>query len=113
MEEMELTPLKKVYDELWRDAKTMIKDMHAGIRMVFFFGQMLFAVAVLELASAAQMYGRIVEGSTRGLDYFYLVVMLGSAVFLIFVGVLMIRYYQILKNRYARVIQLETTLEAQ
>jgi len=111
MEEMELTPLKKVYDELWRDAKTMIKDMHAGIRMFFFFGWMLFVVAALELLSAHQTYRRIVAGSMRGLDYFYLIFMLGSAVFLIVAGVLMIHYYKTLKNRYARVIQLEKTIE--
>ena len=37
LDELELTPLKKVYDELWCDAKTMIKDMNANIKMVFFF----------------------------------------------------------------------------
>lgn len=108
---MELTPLKKVYDELWRDARTMIKDMHASIRIVFFFGWMLFVVAILQLLSAHQSYMRIVEGSTRGLDYFYLVFMVGNAVFLIIAGVGMIYYYKMLKNRYARVIQLEKTLE--
>ena len=111
MDEMELTPLKKVYDELWRDAKTMIKDMNASIKMVFFCGWLLFVVASLELLSAHQTYVRIAEGSTRGLDYFYLVMMLGSAVFLIGAGVLMIRYYKTLKNRYASVIQLKKTIE--
>ena len=111
MEEMELTPLKKVYDELWSDAKTMIKDMHAAIRMVFSLSCMMFVVAILELLSAHQTYRRIVAGSTRGLDYFYLVFMVGTAVFLIITGVVMLRYYKTLNNRYARVIQLDKTIE--
>jgi hypothetical protein len=85
--------------------------MTASIKMVFFLGWMMFVIVIIELVNAHQMYVRIVEGSTRGLDYFYLIIMLGSALFLIAAGILMIRYYNTLKNRYARLIQLGKTLE--
>ena len=111
MEDMELTPLKKVYDELWRDAKTMIKDLNNNITIVFLFGLTLLAIAPMELGTVVQMYARITTGSTRWLDYFFLI---GSSIGMVIspiAGVAMIRWYYKLKNRYARVVELEKRLE--
>ena len=103
----ELIQLKTVYDELWQDAKTMIKDVTRSIKAVAWVGYMLFIIAFLQFFSAHQIYMKIVEGSTRMLDYFYLITISLGVIILIVAGVFSIRGYYKLKNRYKRIIQLE------
>jgi membrane protein YqaA with SNARE-associated domain len=111
MEDEKIAQLKTVYDELWSDAKTMIKDMNNNITVVFLFGLAMLAIAPMELGTVVQMYARITAGSTRWLDYFYLIATSFGSVISAVAGVAMIRWYYKLKNRYARVIQLEKTFE--
>ncbi|MCW4039286.1 MAG: hypothetical protein NWE83_00885 [Candidatus Bathyarchaeota archaeon] len=111
MENDELLQLKTVYDELWHDAKTMVKDMTRSIKAVFFVGIMMFVIAVLQSLSAHQTYMKIVTGSVRTLDYFYLTVNVLSAAVLIVAGIWSLHEYYKLTNRYRRVIQMEKTIE--
>jgi hypothetical protein len=111
MEDENLAQLKTVYDELWSDAKTMIKDMNRNITVVFLFGLTLFAIAPVNIGTVVEMYARITTGSTRWLDYFYLICTSFGSVISAVAGVAMIRWYYKLKNRYARVIELEKRLE--
>ena len=109
--ENELPELKKLYTNLWEDARTLVKDISHNIRMIGFFGFMLLAMAIMELGSADASYSRITAGVPRTFDYLYLV---GGAVGTIaglVGGILMIRYYLLMKNRYARVLELEKKLE--
>ena len=111
MEDEELSDLKTVYDELWSDAKNMIKDMNKNITIVFLFGLTLLAIAPMELGTVVQMYARITTGSTSWLNYFYLI---GSSIGMVIspvAGIGMIRWYYKLKNRYARLVELEKRLE--
>ncbi len=112
MKEMEdLTPLKNLYDELWRDAKTMIKDMNKGIKVVFFFGIVMFALVPIELGTTIRTYASISAGSTRWLDHLYLVGTAIGSVACLLAGVTYMRWYFMLKTRYANLIELEKTLE--
>jgi len=111
MENNELAQLKTVYDELWRDAKTMIKDMNSGITMVFLFGLVMFAIFPMNLGTVLEMYSKIPSGTARALDYFYLVVTAFGSVVTLIAGIGMIRWYYKLKNRYAKLIQLERNIE--
>jgi len=111
MENNELAQLKTVYDELWSDAKTMIKDMNNGITMVFLFGLVMFAMFTIEMGTAIRMYSNIASGSVSALDYFYLVATAFGSVVTVVAGVMMLRWYYKLKNRYAKLIQLEKTIE--
>ena len=111
MENEELAQLKTVYDELWSDAKTMIKDMNRGITMVFLFGVMMFVIFPLTIGTIIEMYSRIALGSARALDYFYLVATAFGSVVSVVAGIMMLRWYYKLKNRYAKLIQLEKTIE--
>jgi hypothetical protein len=111
MEDEELAQLKTVYDELWSDAKTMIKDMNRNITVVFLFGLTMFAIAPMEFGTVVEMYARITAGSTRWLDYFYLIMTSFGSVISAVAGVAMIRWYYKLKNRYVKLIQLEKTIE--
>ncbi|UCH71194.1 MAG: hypothetical protein JSV29_04305 [Candidatus Bathyarchaeota archaeon] len=111
MENKELAELKTVYDELWSDAKIMIKDMNNSITMVFLFGVVMFAMFTIEMGTAIEMYSKIASGSARALDYFYLVATAFGSVVTVVAGVTMLRWYYKLKNRYAKLIQLEKNLE--
>jgi len=111
MENSELARLKTVYDELWSDAKTMIKDMNRNITMVFLFGVTLFAIFPISMGTAIEMYSKIPSGTARALDYFYLVGTAFGSVLTVMAGVMMLRWYYKLKNRYAKLIQLEKTIE--
>jgi hypothetical protein len=111
MENKELAQLKTVYDELWSDAKTMIKDMNRSITMVFLFGVTMFAIVPIEMGTLLEMYSKVASGSARALDYLYLAAGAVGSVVMVVAGVMMIRWYYKLKNRYAKLIQLEKTIE--
>jgi membrane protein YqaA with SNARE-associated domain len=111
MGDEELSELKKVYDELWRDAKTLIKDMNRNITTVFLFGITMLALSIIEIGTVIEMYSRIAAGSTSALDFFYLVATAFGSIVSAIAGVMMLRWYSKLKNRYAKLIQLEKTIE--
>ena len=111
MEDEKLVQLKTIYDELWSDARTMIKDMNNNITMIFLFGLLLLAASLMSFGTAVDMYSRINAGSTRWLDYFYLVTTSLGMVITVIAGVGMMRWHFTLKERYAKLILLEKTLE--
>lgn len=111
MEDEKLTQLQTLYDELWSDAKTMIKDMNRSITTVFLFGVTMLIITPLELGTIIEMYARISSGSTSALDYFYLIATSFGSVICAMAGVMMLRWYYKLKNRYVKLIQLEKTIE--
>lgn len=111
MEDESLAQLKTVYDELWLDARTMIKDLNRSIKSVFLVSFLMFWGAGMQFLSAHQVYMKIIGGSTRALDYFYLVSISLGVVIMVIGGMWIMREYNELKNRYARVIELEKSLE--
>ena len=111
MENEELAQLKTVYDELWSDAKTMIRDMNRNITMVFLFGLVMLAMVPIVMGTVVEMYSKIASGSARALDYFYLVATAFGSVVMVVAGVMSLRWYYKLRNRYANLIRLEKTIE--
>jgi hypothetical protein len=111
MENGELAQLKAVYDELWRDAKTMVRDMNRSIKAVYLSGFFMLLTAVMQALSAHQVYMKILGGSTRWLDQFYLYSISLGVVVMMVGGFWTLRSYNELKNRYARLSELEKTLE--
>ena len=111
MENGELTQLKEVYDELWRDARTMVRDMNRSIKSVFLVGFFMLWGAFMQSLSAHQVYMKILGGSTRWLDQFYLYAISLGVVVMVVGGIYTLRAYYELKNRYARLSELEKTLE--
>jgi len=57
------------------------------------------------------MYSRIASGSTSALDFFYLAATAFGSIISAIAGVMTLRWYYKLKNRYAKLIQLEKTIE--
>ncbi len=111
MEDGELTQLKAVYDELWRDARTMVRDMNRSIKAVYLSGFFMLWGAFMQLLSAHQIYMKILGGSTRWLDQFYLYAISLGVIVLAIGGIWTLRSYSELKKRYANLIDLEKTLE--
>jgi hypothetical protein len=111
MENGDLTQLKLVYDELWHDARTMVRDMNRSIKSVFLSGIFMLVTAVMQTLSAHQVYMTILGGSTRWLDQFYLYTISLGVIIMVVGGVVTLRSYYELKNRYARLSELEKTLE--
>jgi hypothetical protein len=112
MGDEELAQLKTVYDELWSDARTMVKDMNRSIRSVYLSGFFMLLMACMQALSAHQVYMKIIEGSTRWLDQFYLYAISLGVIVMAIGGIYTLRTYNELKNRYARLAELEKTLEA-
>jgi hypothetical protein len=106
----ELAQLKTVYDELWQDARTMVKDMNKSIKSVYISGTFMLLMSFMQLLSAHQVYMKILGGSTRWLDQFYLYAISLGVVVLAIGGIYTLRSYNELKNRYARLTELEKTL---
>ena len=111
MENGELTQLKTVYDELWRDAKTMVRDMNRMIKSVYIAGFFMLVTASLQALSAHQLYMTILRGSTRWLDQFYFYATSLGVIIMIVGGISTLRSHNELKKRYARLSELEKTLE--
>ena len=110
MENEELPDLKAVYDELWSDARTMVKDVNKSITTVFILGLTMLILAPVEFGTAVEMYAKITSGPARWLDYIY---MFGGAVGTVVsavCGVAMIRWHNTLKGRYANLIELVKNL---
>jgi len=111
MENDGLAQLKVVYDELWRDARTMVRDMSRMISSVYLAGVFMFVTAGMQALSAHQVYMKILEGSTRWLDKFYLFAISLGVIIMVVGGVSTLRSHNELKKRYASLSELEKTLE--
>ncbi|UCG35961.1 MAG: hypothetical protein JSV64_04835 [Candidatus Bathyarchaeota archaeon] len=107
----ELPELKALYDELWSNARTMIKDMKRSISIYLFTGFVTLAFSAIMIGTAISDWNKILSGSASALTYFYAVVETPGAVFYVAFGVLLLYWFNKLKNRYARLIRLEETIE--
>ena len=111
MEDEELTQLKTLYDELWHDARTMIKDMNRSIYMYLFSGFITLAFSAIMIGTAISDWNKIVLGNASTLTYFYAIVETPGSVMMVIFGVSLLYWYYKLKNRYSRLIRMGKTLE--
>jgi hypothetical protein len=109
-EENELPELKALYEELWRNARTMIKDMSRSIWVYLFTGFITLVFSVIMIGTAISDWSKILAGSASTLTYFYALVETPGAVFYVAFGVFLIYWYNKLRTRYAKLIQLEKTI---
>jgi hypothetical protein len=111
MEDEELAQLKTIYDELWSDARTMIKDMKRSIYLYLFTGFITLTFSVIMIGTAISDWNKILSGGASTLTYFYAIVETPGAVFYVAFGVLLLYWYNKLRKRYARLIRSEKALE--
>ena len=110
-ENKELPQLKALYDELWSDARTMIKDMKKSIFVYLFAGFITLVFSTIMIGTAISDWSKILAGGASTLTYFYAMVETPGAVFYVAFGVLLLHWYNKLKNRYSRLIKMEKELE--
>ena len=110
-EDKELPQLKALYDELWSNARTMIKDMRKSIFMYLFTGIITLAFSAIMIGTAISDWNKILSGSASTLTYFYAIVETPGAVVYVAFGVVLLYWYNKLKNRYSRLIKMEKELE--
>ena len=109
-EDKELPELKAVYDELWSDARTMIKDMKRSIYIYLFAGFITLVFSAIMIGTAISDWNKILSGNIGTFTYLYAIAgTLGSVIYVAF-GVALLYWYNKLKNRYAKLIQLEKTI---
>ena len=110
-EEKELKQLKTLYDELWEDARTMIKDMSRSVSVYFWTGLTIVFLSIPVFGNAMRSLQSVLGGSTGAFDYFYLGAQLVFTIVLVLFGATLLRWYFKLKNRYSRLVQMEKTIE--
>lgn len=110
-EEEELLKLKTLYNELWRDAKTMIRDMSQSISMYRFSGYLVLAFCFYSIYYVFNGCMMILAGNTNWFAYLSIIVGALATVYFIYSGIRLLRWHSKLKKRYARLIQMEETIE--
>jgi len=111
MADEELPELKALYDELWSDARTMIKDMKRSIHLYVFTGFITLVFSVIMIGSAISSWSKIFSHNIGTFTYLYAIASTFGSVIYVAFGVLSLYWYNKLKNRYSRLIELEKTLE--
>ena len=106
-EDNELEQLRVLYDELWRDSKSMIKDMNRSIFIYFFAGLITLAFSTIIIGTAVSDLNKILSNSASSLTYFYVIFELPGAVLMIIFGITLLYWYRKLKKRYSKWIEIE------
>jgi hypothetical protein len=109
-EDKELPQLRAVYDELWSNARTMIKDMRRSIFVYLFTGFITLAFSVIMIGTAISDWSKILSGGASTLTYFYAIVETPGAVFYVAFGVLLLYWYNKLRKRYSKLVEIEKQL---
>lgn len=110
-EDEELAQLKVLYDELWSDAKSMIKDMNRSISIYFFAGLITLAFSTVIIGTAVSDLIKILSNGATSLTYFYVIFEVPGAVLMIIFGVTLLHWYRKLKKRYSKLIEMEKKID--
>jgi hypothetical protein len=110
-EHKELITLKSLYDELWSDARTMVKDMRRSISLYLYSAMVTFTVAAVTITYAFVYVMNVILGNANLLNYLGAVGETAASVVIVAFGVALIRWYRKLRKKYSRLIQIEKELE--
>jgi hypothetical protein len=102
-----LDDLRSLYDDLWKDARTLAVDMNRSIQMYLLAGLLMLVFGIIILSYAAVSLQRIYTGSAGATDYAAAIGETIGGVLMVIVGPVLIRWYYRLKSRYARLSSIE------
>jgi len=112
-ENEELLQLKALYDELWNDARNLVKDMNKSIYVYLFAGFLSLVFSVIMIGSGISNWNKIFSGDTDTLTYVYVIAeTFGSFIYVVF-GVTLLYWYRKLKGRYSKLIKMEESLRTE
>lgn len=103
----ELAELKTLYDELWSDARTMIRDMRKSISIYLYAGLVTLIVAVSAILSALPYFILVFSGMGNMFAWLFVVIETVAAVVIIWFAARLLIWYRRLTKRYAKLIQIE------
>jgi uncharacterized protein YybS (DUF2232 family) len=106
-DEEELIQLKELYEELWHDAKTLVKDMKRSILMYLYSAFVTFAVAALGFSYSTVYWVGLLYGNTSILNYIGAIIEPVSSVVITIFGITLLRWYFRIKKRYSRLTEIE------
>ncbi len=109
----ELLELKEIYDELWTNAKTLVKDMRKSISLYAYAGFITLLIGVtIGLISFIPSFINIISGN-YDIIYWYNTIVGGIAVVVTLpYGAKLFLVFRELKNKYSKLIKMEETLGA-
>ena len=110
-EDKELPQLKALYDELWRDARTMIKDMNKSIFVYLLTSFVTLGFSAIMIGTAISDWNKILTGGASTLTYFYAIVETPGAIFYVAFGIILLYWHNQFKTRYSKLIKMEKELE--
>ena len=109
-ENEELPQLKALYDELWSDARTMIKDMNKSIFVYLFAGILSLVFSAITIGSGISNWNKIFLGDASTLTYVYVIAeTFGSVIYVMF-GITLLYWFRKLSVRYSKLIKMEQNL---
>jgi hypothetical protein len=109
-EDEELLQLKALYDELWSDARSMIKDMNKSVFVYLFAGFLSLVFSTIMIGSGIANWNKIFSGDAETLTYVYVIAETFGSVFYVIFGIILLHWYRKLKGRYSKLIKMEETL---
>lgn len=109
-EDKELPQLRELYDELWSDARNMIKDMNKSISVYLFAGFFSLIFSVILIGSGISHWNQIFSGDANTLTYVYVIAETFGSVAYVTFGITLLRGYRKLRGRYSKLIKMEKSL---
>jgi hypothetical protein len=106
-EDNELIELKAIYDSLWSDAKTLVKDMRKSVAVYQYAGMITIALAFITVTSGLPYYLQIINGLATLLTATVVGFQIAVITLEIIVGVKLLKWHSKLKKRYARLMKAE------
>ena len=106
-DDKELAELKTIYDELWSDAKTLVKDMKRSIYIYLYAGLVTLVVAITSIFTASPYILAILLGTNNPLIWLFVVIELVAAIAVISFGARFLVWYRRLKKRYSNLMEME------
>ncbi|MGA9141586.1 MAG: hypothetical protein WBZ29_15285 [Methanocella sp.] len=107
-EEGRLRELQELYDELWKDIRSVIVDMNKSIKTYLLAGLMF---VVYGIAFLLWGWGPILSGNVSGEAYFVTFFLTIGGLPMLGAGLFMVYLYVKLRTRYVRLIRLEGATE--
>lgn len=105
----ELIELKTVYDELWADAKTLIKDMKKSVYIYNYAAMLTYAVAVITLVNGISHYATLAAGQANTTTIVVIIINVTAIALEVTLATILYRWYRRMKRRYNKLIEMENS----
>ena len=108
-EDTEVLELKAIYDDLWADAKTLVKDMKKSIYIYDYAALLTFAVALITFLNASPYYATLIAGQASIITIAVIAINITAVAFEILFGAILLKWFKRMQRKYARLIELENS----